>query len=126
MTEFDPHDLIRGMPPEPTPFYTWTSYINPDFAHSYGEGDPGTIVLSLCGVQVGDYVIHMCNGTMAINPIDEPPISMNFDQYIEDLLINVGPLQDHAPRLVVFDPQTERYTPEALPPPQVHWVKKED
>lgn len=116
-------DVLNATPDEPTPFYTWCSYVNPDFAD--GEDDPGVIIVSLMGVQVGNMVISMVNGTMAVNPIDEPPISMNFDQYMDDLLINVGPLQDQEPRAVTFDPQTERYSHEVEPPPQIHYVRKE-
>lgn len=124
---FDPevHAAMNGQPEEPTPYYTWTSYINPDFANCFeGEEDPGTILLGQCGVRIGSMVISVVNGTLCANPIDEPPISMNFEQYM------IGYLESHITshddvEVVWFDTQTERYKP-GDGPPIIRFIKKED
>lgn len=92
-------------PTEPTEFYTWSSYINPDFAD--GE-DPGRITVSQWGVEVDGTVIAMVNGAMCTFPLTEQPDSINFDENMADHLDGIKPTGTMRP--VRFDPALARYT----------------
>jgi hypothetical protein len=125
VTDITPEAIIQGQPDEPTPYYTWASYVNPDFADG---DDPGTTVVGQWGVQIGNMVISRVNGTLCANPVDEPPISTNFDQYLTDYVAAyIAEFNNTATQIVMWDPQTERYVPATPEDERIrHWYKPID
>lgn len=75
--------------------------------------DPGyKCYASHFGVQVGDHIVAMVNGTMSIFPADGPPDAINHDAYMADWLDANGAQCAGTPRTMVFDPTTLRYVHE--------------
>jgi hypothetical protein len=70
----------------------------------------------------------MVNGTLCANPVDEPPISTNFDQYMTDYVAAyIAEFNNTATQIVMWDPQTERYVPATPEDERIrHWYKPID
>lgn len=104
--DITPEAILAGTPTEPTPYYNHASYSNPDYdlEKSIVVGQFGVLVPGAEGTpfEGKGIVISVVNGSLCANPLDEPPVSINFEQYIPDII--------HAGiKVVVWDPETERY-----------------